>query len=117
MAYIGQWDGLHKLIEIGNLIASLLATFFITLLAGAFLFIKIRKQLARTNRKAIWKIILIHVVVIVCEYLLLNMLAKDAKLSALSVLFQIGSVGLSRVLVAENIIFKIVLLRDTMKND
>lgn len=110
MVYVGQLNDLRKLIEVGNLIASLLATVFIVLLGGAFLFVKIWKQLAGRKRKVIWKIIAIHIVVVATEYLMLNVWAKDAPLSALSILFQIVSVGLARALTIPNMVFKVVLV-------
>lgn len=110
VAYLGRLKDLPELISTDCLLSSLLVTVFIVLLAVAFLFIKVRKQLTKTKKKAVWQIIVIHVVVVISEYLLLNMLAKDARLSALSIMFQIVSVGFSRILASPNMVFRVVLI-------
>lgn len=109
MAYFGKLECLYEFFKVDNLLSSILVTTLIVLLAGAFLFIKIRKKLTNTKRKAVWQIIGIHVMVVLSEYFLLDMLANDAKLSALSIMFQIASVGLSRALAINNLIFEFYL--------
>ncbi|MDR6339885.1 lysylphosphatidylglycerol synthetase-like protein (DUF2156 family) [Filimonas zeae] len=92
--------------RLDNIIAALINTFLIVVLGLAFLVIKLWKRSARIKRKSVWRILVIHVLVVASEYLILYAVIRSPQLSTLSVIFQIVTVGLARGICVDSWVFK-----------
>lgn len=94
-----------------NLIPALIVTVVIPILGLAFLVIKLWKLTARIQRKSVWRILSIHVIIVTSEYVLLYAVVKIAQLAALAIAFQIITVGLARGICVDNWVFKFERLK------
>lgn len=91
-----------------NLIPALIVTVVISILGLAFLVFKVWKRAAGIQRKSVWRILSIHVVVVASEYLFLYAVVKNVQLAVLAIAFQIITVGLARGFCVDNWIFRFV---------